>query len=238
MINHPSLATMLHLEKSKVRFNYSMYLYRYIYIFFLQPMCYLCFLTSPLVSAALFPPWPSCPALPERAARLCPSARAPWWPRSLWRCCWGATSGPSWLTCQTFCHTLERQSMAPGNIYWGTRLNNAKLILRDTLNESSCQTTCYLNLSFAKESMNCSQKNKTSLAFCLYMEKPQLKQRPFMSFNCCSTTGAQTLTIWQRHLFSLTSFSNERFSMMSASASAPSWSCLLASLKAKRNKGI
>lgn len=34
--------------------------------------------------------------------------------------------------------------------------------------------------------------------------------------------AAEALTIWQRHLFSLTSFSRDRFSMMSASASAPS----------------
>lgn len=49
--------------------------------------------------------------------------------------------------------------------------------------------------------------------------------------NCHHLTGADTLTIWQRHLFSFTSFSNDRFSMMSASARAPSWSCLLASLQ-------
>lgn len=43
-----------------------------------------------------------------------------------------------------------------------------------------------------------------------------------------------TLTIWQRHLFSFTSFSRDRCSMMSASANAPSLSCLLASLREEK----
>lgn len=173
-------------------------------------------LTSPLVSAALFPPSPSCPALPERAARPCPSAHALWWPRNLWRCCWEATSGPSWWTCRPFCRSLGPLSKAPGvgthiETHVWTKPNWFCRILRRT-----------------------AAAGKHARSFVSIWGSHGQNKRPFMSSNGRFTTGAQTLTIWQRHLFSLTSFSSERFSMMSASASAPSWSCLLASLKEKR----
>lgn len=43
------------------------------------------------------------------------------------------------------------------------------------------------------------------------------------------------LTIWHRHLCSLTSFSRERHSITSASPKAPSLSCLFANLGTQMN---